>query len=42
MLIPIFSSSDKENIHSDEEKVKNKVDNDREIEGEIEEKDKLL
>lgn len=34
-------SSDKENIHSDEEKVKNEVQNDRETEGEIEEKDKV-
>ena len=39
----IFYSSDKENIHSDEEKAKNEVnevENDRETEGEIE-KDKL-
>ena len=41
MLIPIFYRSDKENIPSDEEKVKNEVENDRETEGEIEEKDKL-
>ena len=32
-------SSDKENVHSDEEKVKNEVANDREID--VEEKDKL-
>ena len=36
-----FCSSDKENIHSDEEKVKNEVKNERETDGEIEEKDKL-
>ena len=34
-LIPIFYSSDKENIPSDEENVKNEVENDRETGGEI-------
>ena len=42
MLIAIFNRSDKENIPSDEEKVKNEVENDRETEGEIWQKDKLL
>ena len=35
----LLLSSDKENVHSDEEKVKNEVDNEGEVE--IEEKDKL-
>ena len=39
---PLVYSSDYENIPSDEEKVKNEVRNDRETEGEIWQKDKLL